>query len=374
MKKILIIFGTRPEAIKLAPVILELRKYQEVQTQVCVTAQHRQMLDQVLSLFDVGPDRDLDIMSPDQTLADITARVVSRIDDILKEDRPDVVLVQGDTTTVMAASLAAFYNKVPVGHVEAGLRSHNLYSPFPEEMNRRITSMATLYHFAPTSRAREALLDEGISVDRIHVTGNTVIDALQFIVNKPIPISVAELIGNHNIGTSGCGKKMILVTAHRRENHGERFESICRGLRALAERNVDIVIVYPVHMNPNVRETVFHILRGHERIILIDPVEYDAMAHLMNFSTIILTDSGGVQEEAPSLGKPVLVMRTETERPEGIDAGTAKLIGPFEDRIIEETERLLFDDAAYREMAVATSPYGDGTAAKRIANILLKDD
>jgi UDP-N-acetylglucosamine 2-epimerase len=371
MKKIMIIFGTRPEAIKLAPIVLELRKYRDVQTLVCVTAQHRQMLDQVLSLFDIFPDRDLDIMSPNQTLADITSKVVSGVDEILKEEQPDVMLVQGDTTTVMAASLAAFYNKVRVGHVEAGLRSHNLYAPFPEEMNRRITSMATHYHFAPTIKAKEALLNENIPEERIYVTGNTVIDALQFIVRRPVPPMIKEMLEEKGIGANSDGKKMVLVTAHRRENFGERFEGICRGLKTLADRNSDIVIVYPVHLNPQVREPVFRILAGHERIVLIDPVEYDAMVHLMNSSTIILTDSGGVQEESPSLGKPVLVMRTETERPEGIEAGTAKLVGPDAAKIVSETERLLRNKEAYDEMAVAVNPYGDGTAAQRTVKILL---
>ncbi len=372
MKKILAVFGTRPEAIKLAPVILRLRGAAGVSVRVCVTAQHREMLDQVLDLFGIVPDIDLDLMEPDQNLAELTARVVSRLDGVFRRESPDVVLMQGDTTTVMAAAMAAFYNRIPVGHVEAGLRSNNLYSPFPEEMNRRVTSIFTHYHFAPTRNAKEALLKEHIPEDRIFVTGNTVIDALKMILQRPAPPVVGEILHRAGLNGDGTSRRMILVTAHRRENFGEGFESICRGLRSLADRNTDIVIVYPVHLNPNVREPVTRMLKGHERVLLIDPVEYDAMAHLMNASSIILTDSGGIQEEAPTLGKPALVMRAETERPEGIEAGTARLVGPDAGRIVEETERLLRDRAAYEEMAVAVSPYGDGRAAERIVRILLQ--
>ncbi len=371
MKKVFIVFGTRPEAIKLAPVILELKKYPGVQTKVCVTAQHRQMLDQVLGLFAIIPDIDLDLMKPNQTLSELTGRVVDSIDRVIKKEQPDVVLIQGDTTTVMAAALAAFYNKIPVGHIEAGLRSNDIYSPFPEEMNRRVTSILSNYHFAPTEKAKEALLGEGISGERIYVTGNTVIDALHMILKKPVPIVVKEILDGVGISDNVNERKMILVTAHRRENFGERFKSICRGVMQLVERNPDIVIVYPVHPNPNVQEPASRILGGLDRIFLIEPIEYDSMAHLMNAASIILTDSGGVQEEAPSLGKPVLVMRTETERPEGIEAGTAKLVGPYADRIVMETERLLYDKAAYNEMARAINPYGDGKAAKRIVETLL---
>lgn len=371
MKKVFIVFGTRPEAIKLAPIILEFKKYHDVQTMVCVTAQHRQMLDQVLGLFAIIPDIDLDLMKPNQTLSELTGRVVDSIDRVIKKEQPDVVLIQGDTTTVMAAALAAFYNKIPVGHIEAGLRSNDIYSPFPEEMNRRVTSILSNYHFAPTEKAKEALLGEGISGERIYVTGNTVIDALHMILKKPIPMAAKEILDGVGISDNVNERKMILVTAHRRENFGERFKSICRGIMQLVERNPDIVIVYPVHPNPNVQEPASRILGGLDRILLIEPVEYDSMAHLMNAASIILTDSGGIQEEAPSLGKPVLVMRTETERPEGIEAGTAKLVGPYTDRIVTETERLLHDKAAYNEMARAINPYGDGKAAKRIVEILL---
>ncbi|HDZ01954.1 MAG TPA: UDP-N-acetylglucosamine 2-epimerase (non-hydrolyzing) [Nitrospirae bacterium] len=373
MKKILTVFGTRPEAIKLVPVILELKKKTDVQTRVCVTAQHRQMLDQVLALFGIVPDVDLDLMMPDQTLAKLTGRVISRLDQVFKEERPDIVLIQGDTTTVMAAAMAAFYNKIPVGHVEAGLRSNNLYSPFPEEMNRRVVSIFTHFHFAPTKNAKDALLREQVPEERIFVTGNTVIDALNMILQKPMPLVVREILNRAEINENGDNRKMILVTAHRRENFGEGFESICQGLKRLVERNADVVIVYPVHLNPNVQQPVKRILKGQERVLLVEPVEYDAMAHLMNTASVILTDSGGIQEEAPALGKPVLVMRVETERPEGVEAGTARLVGPYAERIVEEAERLLHDETAYEEMAVAVSPYGDGRAAERIVQILLSN-
>ena len=371
MKKVLFVFGTRPEAIKLAPVILELKKYPRVQIIVCVTAQHRQMLDQALGLFAIIPDIDLDLMKPNQTLSELTGRVVDGVDRVLKKEQPDIVLIQGDTTTVMAAALAAFYNKIPVGHVEAGLRSNDICSPFPEEMNRRLTSILGNYHFAPTEKAKKALLGEGISGERIYVTGNTVIDALHMILKEPVPMVAKKILDRVGISDNVNERKMILLTAHRRENFGERFECICQAIKQLAERNQDIVIVYPAHLNPNIQEPANRILGGLDRILLIEPVEYDSMAHLMNAASIILTDSGGIQEEAPSLGKPVLVMRTETERPEGIEAGTARLVGPHTDKIIIETERLLYDKAAYNEMARAINPYGDGKAAKRIVEILL---
>jgi len=374
MKKILVIFGTRPEAIKLAPIILELRKHPNVQVKVCVTAQHRQMLDQVLGLFEIVPDIDLGLMRPNQTLPELTAKVIAGMDTVIKKEKPDVVLVQGDTTTVMAAALAAFYNKVQVGHVEAGLRSYDIYSPFPEEMNRSVTTRLSSYHFAPTERAKNALLEEGISEKQIFVTGNSVIDALYMILKKPVPQGAKDILNRTGLYENDNARKMILVTAHRRENFGERFEDICHGLKQLAERNQDVVIVYPVHLNPNVQEPVSRILKGIDRILLVEPVEYDVMVHMMNAATLILTDSGGIQEEAPSLGKPVLVMRVETERPEGIEAGTAKLVGPYADRIVAETERLLRDLPAYNKMAVAVNPYGDGNAASRIADILLTAD
>ena len=373
MLNVLCTFGTRPEAIKLAPVVLELQRHPErIRSRVCVTAQHRQMLDQVLDLFGIKPDIDLDLMLPDQSLPDLTARVITQVDPVLQSERPDIVLVQGDTTTVMAAALAAFYRRIPVGHVEAGLRSHDRYSPFPEEINRQITSVLSTYHFAPTEAARRALQGESVPDGNIFVTGNTVIDALQMIVRRSRPAAAQALLARAGLNRGDKGLRLILVTAHRRENFGQRFESISLGLKKLAGRNPDVVILYPVHPNPNVREPVYRILSNVERVLLIEPVEYDVMAHLMQAAYLVLTDSGGIQEEAPALGKPVLVMRTETERPEAIEAGTAKLIGPDADRIVAETEHLLRNHAAYQQMAQAVSPYGDGHASKRIVKILLE--
>ena len=370
MKKILTIFGTRPEAIKLAPIIIELRKHSELRSRVCVTAQHRQMLDQVLKLFDITPDIDLDIMTPGQSLAEITSRVVLGIDHVLNQEKPDLILVQGDTTTVMASALSAFYRHIEVGHVEAGLRSGNLYSPFPEEMNRRVAGIVSGLHFAPTDEAVKALRNEHVPEDRIFLTGNPVIDALQMIIDSPIPSEAAQILSQAGVSENTSAPKLILVTAHRRENFGEGFESICRGLKSVVQRNKDVVVIYPVHLNPNVQEPVKRILGHHERIFLTQPVEYDVLAHLMKAAHIVLTDSGGIQEEAPSLGKPVLVLRTETERPEGVSAGTAKLIGPYEDKIVAETEFLLKNVSAYQQMAKAINPYGDGYAAARIVDII----
>lgn len=372
MLNVLAIFGTRPEAIKLAPVILELEKHSDVvNSRVCVTAQHRKMLDQVLAIFGIVPDIDLDLMRPGQSLSGLTGRVVTEVSEVIAEEHPDVVLVQGDTTTVMAAALAAFYNQVAVGHVEAGLRSHDRYSPFPEEINRRIAGVLSTYHFAPTETARTALLAEGVSDDNVFVTGNTVIDALHMIVKRERPPEAESLLSYAGITGNGTPRKLILVTAHRRENFGPRFESICYGLKSLVERNPDVTVLYPVHLNPNIQEPAYRILDNIERVVLTDPVEYDVMAHLMNAAHIVLTDSGGIQEEAPALGKPVLVLRTETERPEAVDAGTARLIGPHSDRIVSEAERLLKNGAEYDRMARAVSPYGDGNAAHRIVRILL---
>jgi UDP-N-acetylglucosamine 2-epimerase len=370
MKKILTVFGTRPEAIKLAPILIELKKYPGFTSRICVTAQHRQMLDQVLNLFGIIPDIDLDIMTPGQTLAGITSRVILGIDQVILRELPDLVLVQGDTTTVMAAALAAFYRNVRVGHVEAGLRSGNLYSPFPEEMNRRVATVVSSLHFAPTAAAARALHREGIPEENVFLTGNPVIDALQMVVSRSLPEEAMQLLAKAGIKGHGSDPKLLMVTAHRRENFGERFESLCRGLKTVIERNEDVVLVYPVHLNPNVQEPAYRILGGLDRALLTNPVEYDVLAHLMKAAHIILTDSGGIQEEAPSLGKPVLVMRTETERPEGVEAGTARLVGPFEGRIVEETERLLKDTAAYEQMARAVNPYGDGHAAERIVDAI----
>ncbi len=364
--KVFCVFGTRPEAIKMAPVIKEMQKHKFFEVITCATAQHREMLDQVLNLFDIKPDIDLNIMKPNQALSELTSNVISKIDKLLGEIQPDLVMIQGDTTTVMATGLSAFYRKIPVAHIEAGLRSYNIYSPFPEELNRRIISLFAEYNFAPTKRAVQNLIAENVPEEKIYLVGNTVIDALLYILKKPVPEYVKELQSRIN------GKKLILVTAHRRENFGERLENICYGIKKLVKRNDDIVVIYPVHLNPNVREPVFKILGNQDRVFLIDPVEYDILVHLMNQSYLILTDSGGIQEEAPSLGKPVLVMRTETERPEGIDAGTAKLVGPFEDKIIENVELLLYNQEEYNKMAKAVDLYGDGNASKRIVEILKK--
>jgi UDP-N-acetylglucosamine 2-epimerase (non-hydrolysing) len=365
--RVLSIFGTRPEAIKMAPLVRELEKYPDrIESRVCVTAQHREMLDHVLDIFDIEPDIDLDLMRPGQSLPELTARVILRLTGVLEQESPDCVLVQGDTTTVMTAALAAFYQKIPVGHVEAGLRTHNRYSPFPEEMNRRIADVLTTLYFAPTQTAAAALRREGVADDDIYVTGNTVIDALLWVVDKPEPPDVSHMLARLN------GRRLVLVTAHRRENFGPSLEAICIGLRELARRNPEVVIVYSVHLNPNVQDPVYRILDGEERIHLIHPLPYLSFAHLMNRAHIILTDSGGIQEEAPALGKPVLVMRWDTERPEAIEAGAAKLIGPDTNAIVRETERLLYDRDAYRQMANAVSPYGDGHAAERIAQVLLE--
>lgn len=350
----------------MAPVVWELEKYSHrIASRVCVTAQHREMLDHALDIFDIEPDIDLDLMRPGQTLPELTACVILSLTGVLEQENPDCVLVQGDTTTVMAAALAAFYQKIPIGHVEAGLRTRNRYSPFPEEMNRRVVDALTTLYFAPTQTAAAALRREGVADDDIYVTGNTVIDALLWVVHKPEPLRVSHLIAGLN------GRRLVLVTAHRRENLGASLEEICIGLRELARRNSEAAIVYPVHLNPNVRDPVYRILDGEERVHLIDPLPYLSFAHLMNRADIILTDSGGIQEEAPALGKPVLVMRRDTERPEAMEAGTVKLVGPDANAIVRETERLLYDEDAYRQMANAVSPYGDGRAAERIVQILL---
>lgn len=372
MLRVLTIVGTRPEAVKLAPVILALQQNPaDIQSMVCVTAQHRQMLDQVLRLFGITPDVDLNLMEPGQTLPDLTARVITHVSRVLTTLQPDLVLVQGDTTTVMGAALASFYQRIPVGHVEAGLRSYDAYSPFPEEMNRRLTGVLSTYHFAPTETARQALLREGTPDERIFVTGNPVIDALHIIRRRPRPPQAQTLLAEAGMLNGRPERKLLLVTAHRRENFGARFESLCQGLAEVAARNSDVVLLYPVHLNPQVQEPVYRLLGGRERVVLTGPVEYDVMTHLMDAAYLVLTDSGGVQEEAPALGKPVLVMRSETERPEGVAAGTARLVGPWADHIVTETERLLHDPAAYEAMAQAVSPYGDGEAAQRIVAAIL---
>lgn len=365
--RILSVFGTRPEAIKMAPVVQELARRSEFESLVCVTAQHRQMLDQVLDIFGIRPDIDLDLMQPGQSLPDLTARIIIQMSQVLADVRPDAVLIQGDTTTVMATALAAYYEQIPIGHVEAGLRTGDPYSPFPEEMNRRLTGAIARWHFAPTETAANALRREGISDDRIHVTGNPVIDALLWTVQQPVPAETERLLSRVR---DSC-ERIILVTAHRRESFGPLFEEICLGLRQVVRRNPDVAVIYPVHLNPNVQEPVHRWLDGEPRVYLTDPMSYLSFAHLMAASDLVLTDSGGIQEEAPALGKPVLVLRDVTERPEAVVAGTAKLVGPHADAIIAESERLLHDAAAYRAMANAISPYGDGRAAGRIVSALL---
>jgi len=370
MKKISFIFGTRPEAIKLCPLVLELKKHREFEPHVCVTGQHRQMLDQVLEVFEVAPDVDLNLMQPDQTLAGLTARVITAIDQYLAEYKPDMVIVQGDTTTSFCAALAAFYRRIPVGHVEAGLRTWNKFSPFPEEINRTITSRIADLHFAPTQWAKENLLKEGVPEDRIFVTGNTVIDALHIAIEKvrknppAIPSLPKELLNGDS------QKPVVLITGHRRENFGAGFESICQAISELSKRFPDVAFVYPVHLNPNVRKPVFDILSGRSNIYLIEPLSYLPFVALMNRSQIVLTDSGGVQEEAPGLGKPVLVMRDTTERPEAVEAGTVKLVGTDRRMIVDEVSTLLTDEKSYTAMANAVNPYGDGQACGRIVTAL----
>ena len=363
--KVMTIFGTRPEAIKMAPVIQELRRHPEIETKVCVTAQHREMLDQVMDLFHLKADYDLNIMAQGQTLYDITGRVLRGLQEVFAKERPDCVLVHGDTTTTFTATLAAFYAQIPVGHVEAGLRTGNLLSPFPEEANRQLTGVLARYHFAPTETARANLLRENKKGENIYVVGNTVIDALLATVKKDYTFEDKEIeqIEEH--------KRVILVTTHRRENLGAPMHHVYRALRRLVDDIPDTEIVFPVHRNPLVREAVAEELEGHDRIHLVEPMEYEPFTNLMARSAIVLTDSGGIQEEAPSLGKPVLVLRDTTERPEAVEAGTVALVGTDEEAIYETAHRLLTDEAAYRQMAEAVNPYGDGKAAARIAGWLL---
>jgi UDP-N-acetylglucosamine 2-epimerase (non-hydrolysing) len=363
MQRLLIVFGTRPEAIKLAPVIRAAHGRKSLETVVCVTAQHRQMLDPILDWFSITPNYDLNLMQPDQTLAELTARAMVAVSDVIRDVSPDVVICQGDTTTAMTAALAAFYQKIAVGHVEAGLRTYDRDNPFPEEINRHLISVIATHHFAPTELARKALLAEGTPAGNIHLTGNTVIDALKWTVEQPFNL-------NLDVPLDRDGEKLILVTGHRRESFGPGFESICQALRQIAERNPEARLIYPVHLNPHVYEPVHRLLGGVERIHLIEPLPYPAFAHLMSRCSLIVTDSGGVQEEAPSLGKPVLVMRRTTERPEAVDAGTARLVGTDAGVIVRETERLLRDPEAYAAMANAVSPFGDGHAAEKIVDIL----
>ncbi|MBR5891947.1 MAG: UDP-N-acetylglucosamine 2-epimerase (non-hydrolyzing) [Bacteroidaceae bacterium] len=378
MKKVMLVFGTRPEAIKMAPLVKEFQKYPEAfDTIVCVTGQHRQMLDQVLGLFGIVPEYDLDIMKQGQDLYDITSRVLLGLRDVLKEAKPDVVLVHGDTTTSTAAALAAFYQQIPVGHVEAGLRTHNIYSPWPEEINRQITSRIATYNFAPTPLSKSNLLREAVDEKSIVITGNTVIDALYWVVNKIKNDSALSAELKNILSQSGYdverlagGRKLVLITGHRRENFGDGFINMCTAIKDLTQKYPDVDFVYPMHLNPNVRKPIHEVfgedLSGLPNMFFIEPLEYLSFVYLMEKSTIVLTDSGGIQEEAPGLGKPVLVMRDTTERPEALEAGTVKLVGTNYDKIVGEVSRLLDDAEYYDTMSKAVNPYGDGMGCDRI--------
>jgi UDP-N-acetylglucosamine 2-epimerase (non-hydrolysing) len=367
---VLTIIGTRPEAIKLAPVVLEMRRRQDLfHFPVCVTAQHREMLDQVLALFGIVPDYDLNIMSSGQTLAQVTARAMEGLDAVVSREKPDVILVQGDTTTAFCGALTGYYHQIEVGHIEAGLRTGNKYAPFPEEINRCLIGRIADLHFAPTEQARKTLLDEDVADARVFVTGNTVIDALLW-VRERVQTATPEL--PKGLSEAITGQQIILVTGHRRESFGDGFDNICRAIREIAECFAGVAFVYPVHLNPNVREPVNRILGGHSRIHLVGPLSYAPFVWLMDRATIVLTDSGGVQEEAPSLGKPVLVMRETTERPEGIAAGNALLVGVQRERIVDGLRQLLCDPERRARMAAVNNPYGDGLAAQRIVEILLR--
>ena len=370
--KVMVVFGTRPEAVKLAPVIKELGKYpDEIETIVCITAQHREMLDQVLLAFDIQPDIDLDLMKHDQSLAQLTSRIFSNLDPVIKKHQPDWLLVQGDTTTVMAAAILGFYNRVKVGHVEAGLRTHEKWQPFPEEINRRIAAVVADLHFAPTENNRKNLMNEGVPHENILLTGNPAIDALHIISQQPAPPEVERLLAQ--AGVQPGNRRLVLVTAHRRENFGQPIEDICFALKMLADIYRDeITLVYPVHLNPNIQKPVYDSLAGIDNIILLPPMDYLPLVHLMKHATLILTDSGGIQEEAPSLGIPTLVLRERTERQEGIAAGTLKLVGTDPGEIVAETQLLLDDPDAYKAMTGAVNPYGDGHAAERIVSALRK--
>ena len=382
MKRVMLVFGTRPEAIKMAPLVQEFRKHpDQYETLVCVTGQHREMLDQVLNIFGIVPNYDLNIMKPGQDLYDVTARILSGMRDILTRTQPDVLLVHGDTTTSMAVALAAFYQQIPVGHVEAGLRTHNIYSPWPEEMNRQITGRIATYHFSPTPLSRENLLREGIDKSRILVTGNTVIDALYAVVNKmkddvPLQLSLGKELKAAGYDTGRLvteeGRRLVLITGHRRENFGDGFLHICRAIKMLSEKYPDVDFVYPMHLNPNVRKPIKDIFGENcqSNLFFIEPLEYLSFVYLMEKSHIVLTDSGGIQEEAPGLGKPVLVMRDTTERPEALEAGTVKLVGTDYDKIVSEVSSLLDDAQYYGKMSQAVNPYGDGKACERIAQYI----
>lgn len=378
MKKILLVFGTRPEAIKMAPLVLAMKNHSDtLDVKVCVTAQHREMLDQVLQIFDIVPDYDLDIMKPGQDLYGVTSNILLGMKEILSEYQPDIVFVHGDTTTTLATSLSAFYQKIPVAHVEAGLRTGDLYSPWPEEANRKLTGVLAKYHFAPTEMSRENLMKEGVESSNIFVTGNTVIDALLWVLQKieKTPQLKQEL--EKKIGQVyphfGSKRAYVLITGHRRENFGQGFLDICKAIATLAERHPDVDFVYPVHLNPNVQRPVNELLSEIGNVYLIPPLDYEPFVYLMSKAYLILTDSGGIQEEAPSLGKPVLVMRDTTERPEAVEAGTVKLVGTNPDTIIREVEKLLQDRKAYADMSRAHNPYGDGTSCYKIIETVLEE-
>ena len=371
-KKVLTVFGTRPEAIKMAPLVHALSADERFESKCCVTAQHREMLDQVLELFEIKPDYDLDLMRSGQSLNDVTARILRELKPVLQEFKPDVVLVHGDTATTFAASLAAYYEQIPVGHVEAGLRTGNIYSPWPEEANRKLTGALTQYHFAPTDTSQKNLLQENVEKENISVTGNTVIDALLMIKDKIDHDKSLQQQLSEQFPFLCEDQKLVLVTGHRRESFGDGFERICEALAFTAQKHPEVQIVYPMHLNPNVREPVNRILAGINNVHLIEPQQYLPFIYLMNRAHIILTDSGGIQEEAPSLGKPVLVMRDTTERPEAVEAGTVKLVGTDIDRIVVGLTTLLKDKQAYKEMSFAHNPYGDGKACQRILDVLAK--
>ncbi len=380
--KILSVFGTRPEAVKMAPIVQMLNQTKGIEARVCVTAQHRQMLDQVLELFDIKPDYDLDLMRENQSLPELSAAIFTHLDRVLTDFQPEWILVQGDTTTVAIAALLAYYRRIKVGHVEAGLRTHDKWQPFPEEINRRVAGVTADLHFAPTELSRNNLLRENVPNESIVVTGNPVIDALRFVSEQEEPKEIKDLLEKLGIASPPAlrprsaplsttnNKKLILVTAHRRENFGQPIENICHALKELAQRE-DVEIVYPVHLNPNVQEPVNRILKGSQHVSLLPPLDYLPLVHVMKHSTIILTDSGGIQEEAPTFGIPVLVLRETTERPEGVDAGTLKLVGTDTSRIVQEAKRLLDDPIEYGKMSKASNPYGDGHAAERVVRALL---
>jgi UDP-N-acetylglucosamine 2-epimerase (non-hydrolysing) len=381
MKKIMLVFGTRPEAIKMAPLVKEFQKFpNQFETTVCVTGQHREMLDQVLSLFEITPEYDLNIMQHGQDLYDVTALVLLGMRDVLKEVDPDIILVHGDTSTSTATALAAFYQQITVGHVEAGLRTHNIYSPWPEEINRQLTGRLASIHFSPTSLSKQNLLREDVSEDKIVVTGNTVIDALYMVLDKMkadknLSLTLINDIKSkgYNIERLNTNRRLILITGHRRENFGEGFINICKAIKTLSEKFPEIDFVYPMHLNPNVRKPIKEVFREDvvSNVFFIEPLEYISFVYLLDKSSIVLTDSGGIQEEAPGLGKPVLVMRNTTERPEALDAGTVKLVGTNYDKIVLETSKLLEDTNYYNVMSMAVNPYGDGKACKRIIEFLI---